>query len=228
MANIRTLAMHFSTINDPARWRAARGRDTIRGPDSFICGRSLTISAKTSGKTIVLIGLMGAGKSSVGRRLARCLRLPFADADDEISRVAGLAIPEIFEVYGEAAFRDCERQVIARMLRESPRVLATGGGAFLDPATRAAIARRGISVWLRAELDTLVDRTGRRNDRPLLRTGDPRAKLQALINERYPVYASADLVVDTGPEPPEMTMERVLDALQAADAVDAWRPDGAP
>jgi shikimate kinase len=165
------------------------------------------------GKSIVLVGLMGAGKSSVGKRLARCLALPFADADDEIVLVAGCSILDIFNIYGEKAFRDCERQVIVRMLQEQPQVLATGGGAFMNPITRAAIKDRAVSVWLRADLDTLVERTSRRNDRPLLQTENPRARLEALISERYPVYAEANLVVDTSNEPIGATVQKVLQAL---------------
>jgi len=165
-------------------------------------------------RTIVLVGLMGAGKSCVGRRLAQMLGLPFVDADDEIEAAAGCAIPEIFELYGEAEFREGERRVMARLLDGGPQVLATGGGAFLNPETRAAIRERGISVWLRADLETLVARTGRRTDRPLLRDGDPREKLRALIEERYPVYAEADITVDSGDGPPAATARAVLDALR--------------
>jgi shikimate kinase len=165
------------------------------------------------GKSIVLVGLMGAGKSSVGKRLARCLALPFADADDEIVVVAGCSILDIFNIYGEQAFRDCERQVIVRMLQEQPHVLATGGGAFMNPVTRAAIKDRAVSVWLRADLDTLVERTSRRSDRPLLRTENPRARLEVLMSERYPVYAEANVVVDTSNEPIGATVQKVLQAI---------------
>lgn len=165
------------------------------------------------GKSIVLVGLMGAGKSSVGKRLARRLTLPFADADDEIAVVAGCSILDIFNIYGEKAFRDCERQVIIRMLQEQPHVLATGGGAFMNPVTRAAIKDRAVSVWLRADLDTLVERTSRRNDRPLLRGENPRARLEVLMSERYPVYAEANVVVDTSNEPIGATVQKVLQAL---------------
>jgi shikimate kinase len=164
-------------------------------------------------KSIVLVGLMGAGKSSVGKRLARRLALPFADADDEIVVVAGCSILDIFNIYGEKAFRDCERQVIVRMLQEQPHVLATGGGAFMNPVTRAAIKDRAVSVWLRADLDTLVERTSRRSDRPLLQTENPRARLEALMSERYPVYAEANVVVDTSNEPISATVQKVLQAL---------------
>lgn len=170
----------------------------------------------TYGKSIVLIGLMGAGKSSVGKRIARRMGLAFVDADDEIVAAAGCSIMDIFDIYGEEAFRNVERQVIARLLQNPPHVLATGGGAFMNPMTRAAIRDKGISVWLRADLDTLVERTSRRSDRPLLKTSDPRARLDALIKERYPRYAEADVIVDTGPEPPEVTVQKVLRELAAA------------
>lgn len=156
---------------------------------------------------------MGAGKSSIGRRLAAHLDLPFLDADSEIERAAGCAIPEIFARFGETAFREGERRVIRRLLAGPRCVLATGGGAFMDPETRAAIRDRGISLWLRAELDVLVRRTAGRDDRPLLREGDPREILGRLIDERYPVYRQADLIVDSGDEPAEAVLRRVLAAL---------------
>lgn len=149
----------------------------------------------------------------MGRRLAAALDLPFVDADTEIERAAGCSIPEIFERFGEAAFRDGERGVIRRLLEGPPCVLATGGGAFMDPETRARIAACAVSIWLRADLDVLVRRTAGRNDRPLLNDGDPRAVLAALIEARHPVYAEADLTVDTGDEPPEAVLQRLLDAL---------------
>ncbi len=165
-------------------------------------------------RSIVLVGLMGAGKSCIGRRLAQRLGLRFVDADSEIEAAAGCSIPEIFERHGEAAFRDGERKVIARLLDEPERrVLATGGGAFMDAGTRAAIAAAGVSVWLRADLELLLRRTGRRGNRPLLRNGNPREILSRLIGERYPVYAQADITVDSLDAPPEQTVERVAEAL---------------
>jgi shikimate kinase len=164
-------------------------------------------------RTLVLVGLMGAGKSCIGRRLAQQRAVPFADSDAEVERAAGMSIPEIFETYGEASFRDCERRVIARMLRAAPHVMAVGGGAFMNPDTRELIQRRAISVWLRADLDLLVRRTGKRNTRPLLQRGDPRQILSDLMDERHPVYAEADLTVDSVDGPPEATVERVLQAV---------------
>ena len=158
---------------------------------------------------------MGCGKTCIGRRLARRLQLSFADADDEIVNAAGLAVPEIFATLGESAFRDGERRVIARLLAGPPHVLATGGGAFLDPETRRLIRERGISIWLRASLDVLDRRTRGRGGRPLLDVGDPRAVLARLMAVRQPIYAKADIVVDTDDEPAESTARRVLAALSA-------------
>lgn len=185
-------------------------------PDEKTCSPAATMTAAplANDRSIVLVGLMGAGKTSIGRRLAKHLHLPFIDADAEIAKAAGLSIPEIFRLYGEPAFRDGERRVIERLMRESAKVLATGGGAFMDPDTRAIVRQRGISIWLRADLDVLVHRIGRRDDRPLLAGGDPRAVLGDLIKQRYPVYAEADLTVDTGDEPAEATVEKVIAALQ--------------
>jgi shikimate kinase len=165
-------------------------------------------------RTIVLIGLMGAGKSCIGRRLATALGLKFVDADAEVERAAGCTIEEIFERHGEAAFRDGERRVIERLLGQAVQVLATGGGSFMNSMTRAAIHERAISVWLRADLDLLLKRTGRRNNRPLLKRGDPRAILKGLMAERYPVYSEADIVVDSVDGPPEITVERVRAAVE--------------
>ena len=166
-------------------------------------------------RTIVLVGLMGAGKSCIGRRLAARLELAFADADSEIEAAAGCSIEDIFAHHGEAAFRDGERRVIQRLLSGPVQVVSTGGGAFIDARTRAEIRARGISVWLRAELDLLLKRTGRRNNRPLLKRGDPREILGRLIHERYPVYAEADVVVDSVDGPPDVTVERVANAVAA-------------
>lgn len=163
-------------------------------------------------KTIVLVGLMGAGKTNIGRRLAQRLGLPFVDADAEIEAAAGETVEEIFEQRGEAAFREGERKVIARLLANPVHVLATGGGAFMDAGTRALIAERGISIWLKAELDLLVARVSRRGNRPLLKQ-DPRATLARLIEQRHPIYAEADLTVETVDGPPEATLERVMAAL---------------
>lgn len=162
----------------------------------------------------MLVGLMGAGKTNIGRRLAQRLGLGFVDADSEIEAAAGETIEEIFERRGEAAFREGERKVIARLLGNAPHVLATGGGAFMDADTRALIRERGISIWLRADLDLLHQRVSRRNNRPLLKQGNPREILARLIDQRYPVYAQADVAVDTVDGPPEATLDRVIAALE--------------
>lgn len=166
-------------------------------------------------ETIVMVGLMGAGKTSIGRRLAARLGLPFVDADDAIEEAAKSSISDIFERLGEESFRDGERRVIARLLDDSPIVLATGGGAFMAPDTRALIAAKGISVWLRADIDTLVRRTSRREDRPLLKNGDPREILTNLMDVRYPIYEQADITVDSLDAPAEDTLQLVLEALEA-------------
>jgi len=168
-----------------------------------------------SAKSIVLVGLMGAGKTSVGRKLAEKLDMDFTDADEEIAGAAGCSIEDIFETYGEDAFRDVEERVISRLLEESPRVLATGGGAFMNPRTRSLIAESGISVWLRADLDMLVKRTRRRGGRPLLKNKDPRATLRKLMIERDPFYAEADIVIDATDEGPDVMARQIADALEA-------------
>jgi shikimate kinase len=167
-------------------------------------------------KTIVLVGLMGAGKSCVGKRLAACLGLPFVDADREIETAAGgCSISDIFAMHGEKVFRDGERRVIQRLLGNPMHVLATGGGAFMDPSTRALIKERALSIWLKADIEQLLKRIGRRNDRPLLQNVDPRAKLGELIELRHPVYAEADLTVESADGPPDVTVQRVLHAIEA-------------
>ena len=166
-------------------------------------------------RTIVLVGLMGAGKTRIGRRIAARLKLPFFDSDRVIEAAAGETIEEIFANRGERVFRDGERRVILRLLAEPVHVLATGGGAFMDPLTRAAIVARGVSVWLRADLDVLTARVARRSDRPLLKAGDPRTILAELIERRHPIYREADLVIDSGNGSPEATAGRVIVALAA-------------
>jgi shikimate kinase/3-dehydroquinate synthase len=166
-------------------------------------------------RSVVLVGLMGAGKTSIGRRLAARVGLPFRDADAEIELAAGCTIPELFARYGEREFRDGERRVIRRLLAGDPIVLATGGGAFMDAQTRATIRQDATSIWLRCELPTLVRRVSTRSNRPLLQGGDPATILERLMGQRHPVYAEADLVVDCGDESPDATTARVLAALGA-------------
>ena len=165
-------------------------------------------------RSVVMIGLMGCGKSSVGRRLANVIGLPFTDADEEIERAAGKSIPDIFADYGEAHFRDRECRIIGRLLRTGPQILATGGGAYMRPETRQMIAASGIAVWLRADLPVLMNRVLRRDNRPLLKTADPEAKMRELIDERYPVYALADITVDSRDTSHEDTVRQVISALE--------------
>jgi shikimate kinase len=186
-------------------------------PTRQTAGTAARIQGFTPGRSIVLVGLMGAGKTKIGRRLAARLNLPFFDSDTEIEAAAGETIEEIFRNRGEAVFRDGERRVIARLLAQPVHVLATGGGAFMDPATRALIVRRGISVWLRADLDVLLARVARRNNRPLLQCEPPRTVLAELIERRHPVYAEADLIIDSGEGPPELTTTRVIAALAGSE-----------
>jgi shikimate kinase len=164
-------------------------------------------------RSLVLVGMMGAGKSSVGRRLAGRLSLPFVDADSEIEAAAGMSISDIFAAHGEASFRSGEQRVIARLLDGGPQVLATGGGAFMNPETRAAIRAKGLSIWLKAEFDVLMRRIKRRNDRPMLKTADPDATLQALIGVRYPIYAEADLTIESREVPHATVVDEIIAAL---------------
>jgi shikimate kinase len=164
-------------------------------------------------RTIALVGLMGAGKSHIGRRLATLLEREFFDSDAEVERAAGLSVRDIFTTLGEAAFREGERKVLARLIDGPPSVLATGGGAFIDPETRAALLSRALCVWLRADLDLLVFRTAGRTTRPLLMQGDPRVILGELMDKRYPVYAQAHVIVDTRNEASEITLARVTNAI---------------
>ena len=175
--------------------------------------------ARRLDRPLVLVGLMGVGKSTVGRRLATTLGYRFVDADGEIERAAQMAIPEIFETYGEAYFRAGERRVIARLIDEAGRgtVIATGGGAFVDPETRALILDRAIAIWLDSDLDTLVDRVSRRDTRPLLKQGDPREVLTRLRVAREPAYAEAPIHVESRSGPHQRTVAAILKAL------DAWR-----
>ncbi len=165
-------------------------------------------------KTVVLVGLMGAGKSCIGARLAERLDLTFVDADDEIEEAAGCSVADIFELYGEDEFRAGERRVIQRLLDGPVHILATGGGAFMDPETRSHIHKQGTAIWLRADPELLLARLGRRNNRPLLKKGNRREIIERLIEERYPVYGEADIVVDSVREPPDVTVKRVLVALR--------------
>lgn len=169
--------------------------------------------AALGARSLVLVGMMGAGKSSVGRRLATRLGLSFVDADVEIEAAAGMTIPEIFASHGEPYFRAGEARVIARLLGGDAQVLATGGGAFMNPETRAIIREKGISIWLNADFEVLMRRIKRRTDRPLMRTDDPSETLRRLIDERYPVYAEADLTIQSREVPHEKIVEEIIAAL---------------
>ena len=175
----------------------------------------MSSSAGPFNKTIALVGLSGVGKSSIGRRLANALGMPFRDADAEVEAAAGRAIAEIFEQYGEQAFRDGERRVIARLLAEPPHVLATGGGAFMNPETRRLIREKAVSVWLKADIELLARRVSRKDSRPLMAGREPLEVLSAQAADRYPVYAEADITVETGDTPHQTAVEAILKALQA-------------
>jgi len=198
-------------MDDPARDATderPRPAPVPRGPEE-------AIRERLGRRAIVLVGLMGAGKSTVGRRLASRLGLPFKDADQEIQAAANMTIADIFAVHGEPYFRSGEQRVIARLLADGPLVLATGGGAYMNEETRARIKAHGVSVWLRADLDVLMRRVRRRANRPLLRNADPEGTMRQLMNVRHPVYALADLTVESRDAPHEGVVTEVIAALAA-------------
>lgn len=164
-------------------------------------------------RSIVFVGLMGAGKTAIGRKVAAMLRLNFIDSDHEIEEVSRMSVPELFERYGEPEFRALEQRVILRLLEGGPQVLSTGGGAFMNAQTRTAIAEHGVSVWLKADIDTLMDRVGKNRARPLLQNPDPRGVMERLMAERYPVYGTADVTVTTRDERKEVIATEVIDQL---------------
>jgi shikimate kinase len=176
-------------------------------------GPEAAIVAALGTRSVVLVGMMGAGKSSIGRRLSARLAIPFADADAEIETAAGMSISDIFATYGEAHFRSGETRVIARLLEGGPQVLATGGGAFMNADTRAGISAHGVSIWLKADLEVLMRRIKRRQDRPLLHTDDPGETLRALIDERYPAYAQAHITIQSRDVPHEKIVDEIVTAL---------------
>ena len=182
-----------------------------RSPFSFRKDKALR---RRLDRPVVLVGMMGSGKSSLGRRLAQRLDLRFADADDEIERAAGMKISEIFSQFGEAYFRDGERRVISRLLGEGPGIIATGGGAFIQEETRQEILDHAIAIWLDVPADTLVERTARRTHRPLLQTGDPAATLRRMLEERQPYYALAPIRVESGTAPHGRAVDALVAALQ--------------
>ena len=184
--------------------------------DTALNDHEITRIASRIDRPVVLVGLMGAGKSTVGRRLAALLGRGFVDADDEIEAAAQRKVSEIFEEFGEAYFRDGERRVIARLIEENSGVIATGGGAFVDPETRALILDKAIAVWIDCDIDTLVERTSRRNHRPLLRNGDPKEILTRLMNERQGFYGEAHIRVKSDQGPHAETAKAII------EAIDRW------
>jgi shikimate kinase len=190
----------------------------------FAARPEAAVTAALGRRSIVLVGMMGAGKSSIGRRVALRLGIPFVDADAEIEKAAGMSISDIFAVRGEAEFRAGETRVIARLLESGPQVLATGGGAFVNPETRAAVAAKGISIWLKAEFDVLLKRIRRRHDRPLLKTDDPGATLRKLMQERDPIYALADLTVQSRDVLHDRIVDEIVSALAGRLGVACARP----
>lgn len=171
------------------------------------------ILAQLGDRSIVFVGLMGAGKTAIGRKVASELGIPFIDSDHEIESVSRTTIPDLFALYGEPEFRSLEQRVIGRLLEAGPQVLSTGGGAFMNAQTRETIAQRGISVWLKADLDVLMERVAKKQNRPLLKNADPRAVMQKLIDERHPVYALADVAVPTRDAAKEVIAHEVLGAI---------------
>jgi shikimate kinase len=184
-------------------------------PASPTASQEAEITAALGTRSIVLVGMMGAGKSTIGRRLSARLRLPFVDADTEIEAAAGMSIPDIFETHGEPHFRDGEARVIARLLDGGPAVIATGGGAFMREETRGRIRSKAASIWLKADADIIMRRVKRRVDRPLLQTTDPAITVARLIEEREPVYQHADLTIWSRDVPHEKIVDECIDALHA-------------
>ncbi|MEZ5855736.1 MAG: shikimate kinase [Hyphomicrobiaceae bacterium] len=188
----------------------SRGGGRLRaGPEV-----SQTIRRRLGARSLVMVGLMGCGKSSVGRRLAARLDIPFVDADDEIEVSAQKSIPEIFADHGETYFRDGERRVIRRLLDNGPQVLATGGGAYMNADTRATVRSKGIAIWLKAELDVLMRRVMKRDNRPLLKVDNPEAVMRELMEKRYPVYAEAEIVVESREVPHEVIVDEIIAVLR--------------
>jgi shikimate kinase len=212
--NARFNQGYVATAYKIAFMRLVKATTDCGNTDPFVSKKNdIALIKKKLSKTVTLVGLMGAGKSSIGRGLATRLDLPFVDADSAIEEAAGATIPEIFAQHGEAFFRDGERRVIQRLLDERPVVLATGGGAFVDDETREAIKKNSISIWIKADLDLLVKRTSKRNTRPLLNKGNPREILADLIAKRYPFYEEAAIAVESVDGPHERTLTVILKQL---------------
>lgn len=175
--------------------------------------RAAALRAQLGDRALVFIGLMGAGKTAIGRLVAKALDLPFFDSDHEIEEASRMTIPELFELYGEPEFRKLECRVVGRLLHEGACVVSTGGGAFMNAETRLAIAENAVSIWLKADLDTLMARVTKKQNRPLLKTADPRGTMQKLMDARYPVYAAANIVLTTRDETRETIAAETLDAI---------------
>ena len=186
---------------------------------AVIADRASTIRRALNGRSIVLVGIMGVGKSTIGKRLSQYLDIPFIDADKEIEKAAGMSVEDIFEQFGEDAFRSGEKKVIRRLLEEGQKIMATGGGAFMNEETRDEIQSAGVSIWLKADLDVLMKRVQRRSDRPLLKTEDPEATMKALLDERNPVYATADLEIESRTVSRDVIAGELVDLL--ADSLSA-------
>jgi shikimate kinase len=198
----------------------------MSGTPTLAADDAAGLRSRLGTQSIVFVGLMGAGKTAIGRRVSSMLDLPFTDSDHEIESVSRMTVPDLFERYGEAEFRALEQRVIARLLETGPQVLSTGGGAFMNEQTRAAIAAHGLSVWLKADVDILLDRVSKKQNRPLLQNANPRAVLEKLMVERYPVYALADVTVPTRDERKEVIAGEVIEALErhlAKSAMEASR-----
>ncbi|KQT53995.1 MULTISPECIES: shikimate kinase [unclassified Aureimonas] len=176
-------------------------------------GSPFGLGARLGSRSIVLVGLMGAGKTTVGRRLAQILDLPFKDTDAEIETVSRMTVPELFTAYGEPEFRALEARVVTRLAADGPQVLATGGGAFMNAETRQVLSSSAVTVWLKADLDILMERVARRGNRPLLKAADPRAVMQDLMDKRYPVYAAADITIASRNVKREVIADEIAEAL---------------
>lgn len=174
----------------------------------------MSLVERLAGRPVVLVGLMGAGKTTVGRRLAQLLDLPFRDTDNEIEKAARMSVPELFEAYGEPEFRALEARVVSRLVAGGPQIIATGGGAYMNEETRALLKRDAVTVWLKADLDLLMDRVSRRSNRPLLRTADPRQVMSDLMEKRYPVYAEADITIETRNAKRDVIANEIVGALE--------------
>jgi shikimate kinase len=204
-------------IEGSDHWPERRGRQ-VTEPQAIAPEQDIENALRVLGpRNLVFVGLMGAGKSVIGRLVAQMLGIPFVDSDHEIERVSRMTIPELFEAYGEAEFRALEARVIKRLLKTGPRVLSTGGGAFMNDATRAMVLANGLSVWLKADLDVLWARVSKRDTRPLLRTANPRQTLSDLLDQRYPVYAKADVTVLSRNDDKEIIALETVMALSRLD-----------